>query len=186
MNASAKFWLSFGASRFVNSNILHLNCNNINLNFIWYCMLICVYLRILTSSRISWYDLGSQTPHFYVVLLQLVSKQDWDETHTKASKNHNNIFSEKHLAHIRTIVVNLCGKLIYVLFYTTTKLHQQKYVMIFGVFILFYYWWPYFIVWYLCRTIRACGCLLLLFMDIFGYLCLDVRTLSRYFGTGPL
>jgi hypothetical protein len=26
----------------------------------------------------------------------------------------------------------------------------------------------------------------LLFMDIFGCLCLDVRTLSEYFGIGPL
>jgi hypothetical protein len=26
----------------------------------------------------------------------------------------------------------------------------------------------------------------LLFMDIFGCLCIDVRTLSEYFGTGPL
>jgi hypothetical protein len=32
----------------------------------------------------------------------------------------------------------------------------------------------------------ACQWLLLLFMNIFGCLCLDVRTLSGYFGTGPL
>jgi hypothetical protein len=58
--------------------------------------------------------------------------------HTKASKNCNNIFGEERLAHIRTIVVSLGGKLIYVLFYATTELHQQRYVVIFGVLILFY------------------------------------------------
>jgi hypothetical protein len=65
-------------------------------------------------------------------------------------------------------------------------LHQWIYVVIFGVFILFCFWWPYFVICAICRTIRACGCLLLLFMDIFGCLWLDVRTLSEYFGTGPL
>jgi hypothetical protein len=58
----------------------------------------------------------------------------------KASKNRNNIFGEEHLAHIRTIVISLGGKLTYVLFYATTKLHQRRYAMIFGLFILFYYW----------------------------------------------
>jgi hypothetical protein len=56
----------------------------------------------------------------------------------KASKNHNNIFGDECLAHIRTIVVSLGGKLTYVLFYATMKLHQQRYVAIFRVFILFY------------------------------------------------
>jgi hypothetical protein len=42
----------------------------------------------------------------------------------KAFKNHNNIFSEERLAHIRTIVVFLGGKLTYVFFYVTTELHQ--------------------------------------------------------------
>jgi hypothetical protein len=74
-----------------------------------------------------------------VVLSQLVPEQNWGKTHTKASKNRNNIFSEECLAHIRTIVVSLCGKLTYVLFYATTELHQRRYVVIFGVFILFYY-----------------------------------------------
>jgi hypothetical protein len=72
-----------------------------------------------------------------VVLSQLVSEQDWGKTHKKPSKNHNNIFDEELLAHIRTIVVSLGGKLTYVLFYTTTELHQPRYVVIFGVFILF-------------------------------------------------
>jgi hypothetical protein len=56
----------------------------------------------------------------------------------KASKNYNNIFGEERLAHIRTIVVSLGGKLTYVLFYATTELHQQRYVVIFEVLILFY------------------------------------------------
>jgi hypothetical protein len=72
-----------------------------------------------------------------VVLLQLVPEQDWGKTHMKASKNYNNVFGEEHLAHIRTLVVSLDGKLTYVLIYATTELHQQMYVMIFGVFILF-------------------------------------------------
>jgi hypothetical protein len=42
----------------------------------------------------------------------------------KASKNHNNVVGEERLAHIRTIVVSLGGKLTYVLFYTTTELNQ--------------------------------------------------------------
>jgi hypothetical protein len=55
----------------------------------------------------------------------------------KASKNHNNVVGEERLTHIWTIVVSLGGKLIYVLFYATMKLHQRRYVVIFGVFILF-------------------------------------------------
>jgi hypothetical protein len=74
-----------------------------------------------------------------VVLSQLVSEQDWDKTHTKASKNHNNVFGEERLAYIRTIIVSLGGMLTYVLIYVTTKLHKRMYVVIFGVFILFYY-----------------------------------------------
>jgi hypothetical protein len=42
----------------------------------------------------------------------------------KVSKNRNNIFSEERLAHIRTIVVSLGGKLTYVLIYATTELYQ--------------------------------------------------------------
>jgi hypothetical protein len=59
-----------------------------------------------------------------VVLSQLVPEQDWGKTHMKASKNRNNIFGEEHLAHIRTLVVSLGGKLTYVLIYATTELHQ--------------------------------------------------------------
>jgi hypothetical protein len=71
-----------------------------------------------------------------VVLSQLV-EQDWGKTHTKASKNRNNAFGEERLAHMRTLVVSLGGKLTYVLIYATTKLHERRYVVIFGVFILF-------------------------------------------------
>jgi hypothetical protein len=59
-----------------------------------------------------------------VVLSQMLSEQDWSKTHTKASKIRNNIFGEECLAHIRTIVVSLGGKLTYVLFYATMELHQ--------------------------------------------------------------
>jgi hypothetical protein len=72
------------------------------------------------------------------VLSQLASEQDRDKTHTKASKNHNNIVGVEHLAHISSIVVSLGGKLTYVFFYATTELHQRMYVVIFGVLILFY------------------------------------------------
>jgi hypothetical protein len=74
-----------------------------------------------------------------VVLSQLVPEQDWSKTHTKISKNRNNAFGEEHLANMRTLIVSLGGKLTYVLIYATTKLHQRRYVVIFGVFILFYY-----------------------------------------------
>jgi hypothetical protein len=74
-----------------------------------------------------------------VVLSQLVLEQDWGKTHLKTSKNHNNVYGEEHLAHIRTIVVSLGGMLTYVLIYATTGLHQRMYVVVIGVFILFYY-----------------------------------------------
>jgi hypothetical protein len=72
-----------------------------------------------------------------VVLSQLVSEQGWGKTHMKEFKNRNNVFGEERLARISTIVVSLGGKLNYVLFYATTKLHKQRYVVIFCVFILF-------------------------------------------------
>jgi hypothetical protein len=56
----------------------------------------------------------------------------------KASKNCNNVISEERLAHIRTIVISLGGKVTYVFFYATMELHQRIYVVIFRVFILFY------------------------------------------------
>jgi hypothetical protein len=71
-------------------------------------------------------------------LSQLASEQDWSKTHMNVSKNHNNVVSEERLAHIMTIVVSLDGKLTYVFFYASTELHQRRYVVIFGVLILFY------------------------------------------------
>jgi hypothetical protein len=68
--------------------------------------------------------LGFKPLIFEVVLSQLVPEQDWSKTHMKACKNHNNVFGEERLAHIRTIIVSLGGKLTYVLIYITTELHQ--------------------------------------------------------------
>jgi hypothetical protein len=73
-----------------------------------------------------------------VVLSQLISEQDWGKTHMKTSKNYNNVFGEERVAHIRTLVVSLGDKLTYVLIYATTKLNKRRYVVIFGVFVLFY------------------------------------------------
>jgi hypothetical protein len=64
-------------------------------------------------------------------------EQSWGKTHMKASKNRTNVFGEECLAHIRTVVVSLGGKLTYVLFYATRELHQRRYIVIFGVLILF-------------------------------------------------
>jgi hypothetical protein len=105
-----------------------------------------------------------------------LSEQDWGKTHMKASKNSNNVFGDERLAHILTIVVSLGVKLTYVFFYVTTELHQWRYVVIFWFFILFYCWWPYFIVCGFCRTIRACECLLLLFMRLFWLFVFSYRT----------
>jgi hypothetical protein len=165
MNASVKiliiFWSIFWASSFVNSNAWHLICNNFNLNFIYgiVCLYVCVCAFSLHRKSPDMI-LGDKPLISEVVLSQLVPEQDWGKTHIKASKNHNNVFGEERLAHIRTIVVSLGGKLTYVLFYATTELHQWRYVVIFRVFILFYCWWLYFVVCDICRTIRICGCLL--------------------------
>jgi phosphate starvation-inducible membrane PsiE len=74
--------------------------------------------------------LGDKPVISEVVLSQLVPEQDWGKTHMKASKNRNNIFGEERLAHIRTLLVFLGGKLTYVLIYATTELHQRRYVVI--------------------------------------------------------
>jgi hypothetical protein len=55
----------------------------------------------------------------------------------KASESHNNVLGEEWLAHIRTIVVSLGGKLTYVFLYATTDLLHRRYDVIFGVLILF-------------------------------------------------
>jgi hypothetical protein len=158
-----------------------------NLNFIYgiVCLYVCVCAFLLRRESPNMI-LGDKPLISEVVLSQLVPDQDWGKTHMKASKNHNNILGEERLAHIRTIVVSLGGKLTYVLFYATIELHQRMYVVIFRVFILFCCWLVYFVVCGICSIIRTCGCLLLLFMDIFGCLFLDVRTLSEYFSTGLL
>jgi hypothetical protein len=75
---------------------------------------------------------------FRVVHSQLVPEQGRGKTHMKASKNHNNVIGEERLPHIRTIVVPLGGKIIYLFFYATMELHQRRYVVIFGVLFLFY------------------------------------------------
>jgi hypothetical protein len=183
MNAFAKLWssfeASFGASPFVHSNTWHLICNNFNLNFIWYCMLICVvfvYSRFIENPPIwSW----EANPLFLRWFCHSwLSEQDWGKTHMKASKNSNNVFGEEHLAHIRTILVSLGGKLTYVLFYATMKLHQRMYVVIFVVFILYCCWWPYFIVCGLWITIRTCEWLILLFMRLFWLFVFSGTTLK--------
>jgi hypothetical protein len=76
-------------------------------------------------------------PPSRVVLSQLASEQNWGQTHTKASKNHNNVAGEERLAHIRTIVVSLGGKLTYLFFYATTELLHRRYAMIFEALTLF-------------------------------------------------
>jgi uncharacterized FlgJ-related protein len=68
--------------------------------------------------------LGDKSLISEVVLSQLVPEQDWGKTHTKVSKNRNNVFGVERLAHIRTLVVSLGSKLTYVLFYSTMELHQ--------------------------------------------------------------
>jgi hypothetical protein len=124
---------------FVNPNTWHLICNNFNLNFIFdtVCLRVsvCAFLLRRESPNMI---LGDKPLISEMVLSQLVPEQDWGKTHTKESKNRNNAFSEERLAHIRTLVVSLGGKLTYVLIYATTELHQRRYVLIFGVFILFY------------------------------------------------
>jgi hypothetical protein len=81
--------------------------------------------------------LGDKPLIYEVVLSRSILEQDWGKTHMKASKNHNNAFGEERLAYIRTLVVSLGDKLTYVLIYATTELHQRRYIVIFGVFILF-------------------------------------------------
>jgi hypothetical protein len=95
---------------------------------------VCAFLLRRESPNII---LGDKPLISEVVLSQLVPEQDWGQTHTKASKNCNNVFGEERLAHTRTLVVSLGGELTYVLIYATTELHQRRYVVIFGVFILF-------------------------------------------------
>jgi hypothetical protein len=95
------------------------------LNFIYgtVCLFVCVCAFSLRQESPDMI-LGDKPLISEVVLSQLVPEQDWGKTYMKASKNRNNIFSEERLAHIRTLLVSLGGKLTYVLFYATTELHQ--------------------------------------------------------------
>jgi hypothetical protein len=100
-----------------------------------YMCCVCVFLLRRESPDMI---LGDKSLNSEMVLSQLVSNKDWGKAHTQASKNHNNVFGEEHLDHIRTIVIFLGGKRTYVFFYATTELYERRYVIIFGVFILFY------------------------------------------------
>jgi hypothetical protein len=75
-------------------------------------MLICVFVhsRFIENPLVgSW----ETNPCFFRgIMSQLVSEQDQSKTHMKVSKNHN-VVGEECLAHIRIIVVSLCGKLTY-------------------------------------------------------------------------
>jgi hypothetical protein len=106
-NFELSFEAFFGASSFINYNIWHLICNNFNLNFTWYCLLICVvfvYSHIIENPLIwSWETNPSFLSWFCHSWL---SEQNWDKTYMKASKNRNNVIGEERLAHIRTIVVS--------------------------------------------------------------------------------
>jgi hypothetical protein len=76
---------------------------------------------LYASCRVCTFSLHRESPDMILgdehLLLQRwfyhswLSEQDWGQTHTKASKNHNNVVGEERLAHIRTIVVSLGGKL---------------------------------------------------------------------------
>jgi hypothetical protein len=110
---------------FVNPNTWHLICNNFNLNFIFgiVCLCVCV-CAFLLRQEFPDMILGDKPLISEVVLSQLVPEQDWGKTHMKASKNRNNVFGEERLAHIRTLVVSLGGKLTFALIYATMELHQ--------------------------------------------------------------
>jgi hypothetical protein len=102
-------------------------------------MIMCVFVhsRFVKNPLVGSWETNPYL--FRGVLSQLASEQDRGKTHTEASKNRNNVVSEECLAHIRTIVVSLGGKLTFVFFYATTELRQRKYDVIFGVLILFCY-----------------------------------------------
>jgi hypothetical protein len=70
-------------------------------------------------------------------MVQLVIRARLGLNTHESIKNHNNIVGEERLAHIRTIVVSLGGKLTYVFLYTTTELLRRMYIMIFGVSTIF-------------------------------------------------
>jgi hypothetical protein len=119
---------------------MHLICNNYFITWIsWYCMLICVFVnsRFVDNPPVgSW----ETNPYFlWGVLSQLLSEQDQAKTHTKASKNRNNVVGKERLAHIRTIVVCLGGKLTYVFF-------MQLWNCVDEGMSWFFEYWSYFVV----------------------------------------
>jgi hypothetical protein len=79
------------------------------------------------------------------VLSQLVPENGSGQTHIKASKYHNNVVGEERLAHIRTIVVSLGGKLTY-LFICPYRSASPKVWCDFWSVNLFCCWWPWFVV----------------------------------------
>jgi hypothetical protein len=118
-------------------------------------------------------------------MVQLVIRARLGLNTHESIKNHNNIVGEERLAHIRTIVVSLGGKLTYVFLYGTTELLRRMYIMIFGVSTIFRCWWPYFIVCGFNRTIKAVN---VFFYCLWGFwcFCLACRTWSWHESAGPL
>jgi hypothetical protein len=113
-----------------------------------------------------------------------LSEQDWDQTHTKASKNHNNIVSEEWLAHIRTIVVSLGGKLTY-LFICLYGIASPKVRCDFWSVDLILLLMTILCCLWSCTTIRAYGCLFCCLWNFWLFV-ITVRTLSGYENTnGP-
>jgi hypothetical protein len=94
------------------------------------------------------------------------------QRHIKASKNYNNVVSEERLAHIRTIVVSLGGKLTY-LFICLYGSASPKVWCDFWSVNLFCCWWLWFVV---CGFVELLGHVDVFFVvyEIFGCLCLDV------------
>jgi hypothetical protein len=135
---------------------------------------LCCVCNVLASSRTIWYDPRRGTSAFSGVggfSHSWLSELDWDQTHTKASKNHNNIAGEEQLDHIRTIVVSLGGKITY-LFICSTELLHRRYDVIFGVLTLFCYWWHYFVD---CGLVELLG-LVGAFFVVYGFFgCLWLR-----------
>jgi hypothetical protein len=139
--------------------------------YAWWC--VC---NILASSRTIRYDLGRQT--------SVISEQDWGQTHTKASKNHNNVVGEEQLAHIRTIVVSFGGKLKYFFIYLYGIASPKVWCDFWSVDLILLLMTLFCCLWS-CRTIRAWGCLVCCLWNFWLFV-ITVRTLSGYENTnGP-
>jgi hypothetical protein len=82
---------------------------------------VCVFsLRRESLDRI----LGDKPLLFQGGSVTVGIREDNGKTHTEASKNHNNVIGEEHLAHIRTIVVFLDDNVTYMFFYVILELHE--------------------------------------------------------------